>query len=650
MKYSVLLLAFFLCLFSYGQVEVPLLFSDGMVLQQNQDIPVWGWAKAGEHIQVSFKDQKVITQADQNGNWKAILKPEVFGGPFVLEIKGSNTLTVKDVYVGEVWVCSGQSNMEWTVVNSLNAEAEMKAANFPLIRQFLVEKDMAMSPKTKLKGGNWSVCSPNTVADFTAVGYFFARNLHQELKVPVGIINSSWGGTCSETWTSTEALQTDEEFSKALSSIPTKNLDSLISVQRQKTVNKVEALQHMEIGSLDESKLSKEDYNFTSWPVLQVPDLWESQELGNLDGVVWFRKTVEINPEDEGKEAVLQLDKIDDNDITYVNGVQVGATNQYNTERIYQVPKGILKSGKNSIAVRITDTGGGGGIYGEASSVKLEIGNNTYPLSGAWNYYVHDVMVQFSPNSFPSLLYNAMLNPLIPYGIKGVIWYQGETNVGRAVQYKQAFPLMINDWRNHWQQGAFPFYFVQLSSFNQNNGNSNQGSAWAELREAQTYTWETVENTGMCVTTDVGEANDIHPRNKQDVGSRLAAIALNKDYGKNNMFSGPKFKSYKIEDNQIVLEFDYLGSGLKLEGNSKELNGFEIAGADKVFYKATATLKSNKVVVSSNKVKKPMAVRYGWSDDAGSCNLFNQEGFPAIPFRTDNWELTTQEAKYSVME
>ena len=299
------------------------------------------------------------------------------------------------------------------------------------------------------------------------------------------------------------------------------------------------------------------------------------------------------------------------------------------------------------LLVIATDTGGGGGIYGDPSDIKLTIAEKEYPLSGKWKYNVTEVSTQFSPNSFPSLLFNAMVNPLIPYAIKGVLWYQGESNVNRAVQYKKSFPLLINDWRDQWQQGDFPFYFVQLSSFDEYKGNSNRGSKWAELRESQTYTLETVKNTGMSVTIDVGNANDIHPRNKQTVGYRLAHIALNKNYGNEIVFSGPKFDKKEINGSEIIVSFKDIGSGLKIGNNSTKLMGFEIAGKDQIFYNATATIKNDKIIVYSDKVAKPLSVRYGWADDAGNSNLYNKEGFPAIPFRSDNWMLTTENDKYS---
>ncbi len=648
MKFLFIIICCFVTFDGNAEVELPLIFADGMVLQQNQVIPIWGWANEGEEVTVKLKNQRLKTVANHDGKWKLELKPEIYGGPFVLEIVGSNIINIKDVYIGEVWVCSGQSNMEFTVDNVVDAQKEMADSNYPLIRQFVVERDMSMQPKDRIKKGSWSVCNPKNVKAFTAVGYFFAKKIHQELNVPIGIINTTWGGTVVESWISTNALSQSDEFSKVISGIPKVDLDSLMKIQQNKMVEEVEAIQGRIIGPSEESRLRETNFNDSEWPELTVPGLWENQKFPTLDGLVWMRKTIQLSKEDSDKEAILELSKIDDSDITYVNGKQVGSTDKYDLSRVYNIPNGLLKPGNNVIAVRITDTGGGGGIYGDASDIKLTLGNKEYSLSGKWKYNVTEVVTQFSPNSFPSLLFNTMINPLIPYGIKGVLWYQGESNVHWAAQYKKSFPLLINDWRAQWQQGDFPFYFVQLSSYDELKGNSNNGSKWAELRESQTYTSENVKNTGMCVTIDVGNAKDIHPRNKQTVGYRLAAIALNKSYGKDIISSGPKFKKMEVNQNKVVLKFNDIGSGLIIGNNASELLGFEIAGEDQIFYKATATIINNLVILNSKEVTKPIAVRYGWADDAGNSNLYNQQGFPAIPFRNDKWDLTTERMKYSV--
>ena len=652
MKNNLLLL---LLIFSvtqvFANVSLPKIFGDNMVLQRNRSIPVWGWANANEKITVQFNHQTKSVTADNNGNWKINLDKENAGGPYQLIIKGNDTVTFNNVLVGEVWVCSGQSNMEmpiegWGKVN--NYEQEIAAANYPEIRHIKIPNTVNTVPQKDITGGEWKICSPATAGDFTAAGYFFARELYNQLHVPIGLINTSWGGTHIETWTSREAFESSDEFKNMIEQMPQLNIDSLTKAKKETSEKKIEALQGSLPAQGEADSWKNAELDDSKWPQMELPSLWEQKQLGDLDGVVWFRKTINVSAADAGKEAILELAMIDDNDVAYVNGAKVGATNSYNAQRKYIIPTGVLKEGKNVIAVRVEDTGGGGGIYGEASGMKLTIGDNVISLAGNWPFKVEQISGDASsvgPNSYPTLLFNAMVNPLIPYAIEGVIWYQGEANAGRAYQYRKAFPLMITDWRKHWNEGNFPFYFVQLASFNAANGNSKTGSTWAELREAQAMTLS-LPNTGMAVTTDIGNSTDIHPKNKQDVGKRLASIALHNVYKKDIIYSGPMYKSMKTDGNEINIYFTNTGSGLMAK--SRDLKGFEIAGSDKQFYPATATIEGDHIVVSSNNVSNPVAVRFGWMDDAGEDNLFNKEGFPAPPFRTDSWKGITEENKFAI--
>ena len=636
----------------HADVTLPKIFSDNMVLQRNKTIPVWGWANANEKITVQFDHQTKKTKADKNGKWMVKLDNESAGGPYQLIVKGKNTITINDVLVGEVWICSGQSNMEmpiegWGQIN--NYQEEISNANYPMIRHFKVPNQVSSIPLTDVSGGSWQICSPATAGDFSAVAYFFGRELYNKLKVPIGLLNTSWGGTIVETWTSRKAFENSDEFRNMIADMPSLNLDSLAKARTAETRKRVEALQ----GSLDATNASTwKDLNTddSNWPQMELPNLWESQQIGDMDGIVWFRKTINISAEDAGKTATLFLSMIDDNDITYVNGVKVGSTDGYNAKREYTIAANILKEGKNVIAVRVEDTGGGGGIYGDSADMKLTSGNDVMALSGRWSFKVEKIAggsVSIGPNSYPTLLFNAMVNPLIPFAMEGVIWYQGESNAGRAYQYSKAFPLMINDWRSRWNEGDFPFYFVQLASFNAANGDSKNGSSWAELRESQTKTLS-LPNTGMAVTTDIGNPTNIHPKDKQDVGKRLAAIAFHNVYGENNVYSGPMYQSMKINGNKITISFTHTGSGLMVKDKYGYLTGFEIAGANKKFHYAKAYMDGRDVVVYSDDVPDPVAVRYGWADDAGEANLFNKEGFPASPFRTDEWKGITDGIKYVI--
>lgn len=653
MKKHLLLAACFATTFSaFSQVKLPLLFGDNMVLQRDKPLPVWGTASANEKVTVTFNGQTKTTKAAKNGKWSVTLAATAAGGPYDLTVKGKNTFSIKNVLTGDVWICSGQSNMEWILKNTINADAEIATANNPLIRHFEVTKAVAAMPKDDIAGGSWKETTPATAGSFTAVGYYFAKELTKELNIPIGLINTSWGGTHSETWTSRQAFENEPEFKAMIAAMPALDLDSLAKVKTKAVMDNIKTLQG-EAAQTDAAIASWKatDFDDSRWPVMSIPNVWENQQLGDFDGVVWLRKKITVSAADAGKAAVLELAMIDDADETYVNGTKVGATNSYNEKRKYNIPAGLLKEGENVIAVRVLDTGGGGGIYGEAADVKLTVGSNVMSLAGNWQYQVIVASAvsnaAVGPNSYPTLLYNAMLAPLIPYAIKGAIWYQGESNAGRAYQYRKAFPLMITDWRKHWNQGDFPFYFVQLASFNSDNGNSAKGSTWGELREAQTMTLA-LPNTGMAVTTDIGEPKDIHPRNKLDVGKRLAAVALHNDYGKQIEFSGPMYQSMQLENGKATISFTHTGSGLMVKNKYGYLTGFEIAGADKKFHYAKAMISGDKVVVFSEEVPNPVAVRFGWADDASDDNLFNKEGFPAVPFRTDDWPGITVNNKFEI--
>jgi sialate O-acetylesterase len=647
-----LLTAFAVCsfYFSFADVHPAKIFSDSMVLQRGIKIPIWGWADKGEKITVQFNKQSKSIIAGNDGKWRIDLDVEKEGGPYQLTIKGTNSISINNILVGDVWLCSGQSNMEFAVRSANNSAEEISSANFPMIRHTKIPLVVGDKPRADLGTSNgWHTAVPANVGSFTAVGYFFARKLHEELHVPIGLINSTWGGTDSETWTSREALENSDEFKELMAGFPTLNLDSVAAMRERETMSKIVAIQ----GSLPTpaavTSWKESSFNDNTWPHMKLPGLWEQQSLPNFDGVVWFRKTINVDAANAGKGADLLLGTIDDNDEVWINGVKVGSTKGYNLQRIYLISPGILREGKNVIAIRVEDTGGGGGLYGEANELKLAFRNGEHSLAGEWSFQVESsIKVNgVGPNSYPTLLFNAMINPLVPYGIKGVIWYQGESNAGRAYQYRKAFPLMITDWRKQWKQGNFPFYFVQLASFNAGNGNSEKGSTWAELREAQTLTLS-LPNTDMAVTTDIGEAKDIHPKNKQDVGKRLAAVALHNAYGRTNVYSGPVYQSMKTDGNKVTISFTHKGSGLITTDPVGQVKGFEIAGADQKFQPAMAIIEGDHLVVYAANVTAPVAVRYAWADEAGIANLYNLEKFPAAPFRTDKWKGITESTKYKI--
>lgn len=639
----------------FATVTLPKIFGDNMVLQRHKPVNIWGWAAPGEKITVQFNQQKKTVVTNKKGKWQLQLQPENAGGPYQLLVTGKNKISIKNVLVGEVWICSGQSNMEmpvagWGRINDY--EKEIAAADYAFIRHIKVPNTVSGDLKDDITGGDWKVCSPQTAGDFSATAYFFARELYNKLKVPIGLINSSWGGTQSEAWTSKEGFAQNGQFKDIAAAMQAGNVEAQIKKRSEAVLENIKKAQ----GNFDDKATIAEwknsNFNDSKWLPMNLPGAWEERGFAGLDGIAWFRKTITISEADAGKPAVLELAKIDDEDETYINGIKVGGIAKWDEPRKYSIPAGILKAGKNVIAVRVIDNQGGGGIYGDAAAMQLTIDKRVLPLAGEWLFRVESITANganagIGPNDFPGLLFNGMINPLLPFTIKGAIWYQGESNAGRAYQYRTAFPLMITDWRQHFNQGDFPFLFVQLATFGSSTANSNAGSNWAELREAQQLTLS-LPNTGMAVTTDIGDPKDIHPKNKQDVGKRLAFIALHDVYEQPGEFTGPVFQSAKTSGQQMELSFTHTGSGWLIKDKYGYIKGFEIAGADKKFYFARATIKGDRIVVLSDDVLQPVAVRYNWADDASEGNLFNKENFPAAPFRTDDWEGITFKNKYSI--
>ncbi len=466
MKKNLLFAAFFLLFFSASaNVRLPKIFGDGMVLQRSKPIPVWGWAESNETVTVTFNKQTKTVKAGADGKWKVSLSPENAGGPFILAVKGKNLISINNVLVGEVWICSGQSNMEWTVKNSKNSETEIKEAAYPKIRHYKVPLTVAGTPLEDLKtGSSWKEAIPENVGDFTAIGYFFARDLYKQLNIPIGLINTTWGGTDVETWTSREAFETSDEFKDMISNLPKLDIESMAKQKKEETLKRMHALQTGLPKAAEVSEWKGLTFDDSAWPKMQVPGLWEQKALPELDGVVWLRKEITLDADVAGMEGTLELGPIDDSDQTYINGKKIGETSKYADKRAYKIPAGILKNGKNIIAVRVEDTGGGGGLYGDPADLKINVNGKSQSLLGDWRYRIEAITetnTSVGPNTYPTLLFNAMVNPLVPFAFKGVIWYQGENNSGRANQYRKAFPLMISDWRKHWGQGNFPFYFVQ---------------------------------------------------------------------------------------------------------------------------------------------------------------------------------------------
>ncbi len=648
------LLAFLLASALSAQIKLPAMFSDNMVLQRQIKIPVWGTAPAGSKVTVQLQQQTKTARADAAGKWRVNLEAMPAGGPHQLAIMSADTITLNNVMIGEVWLCSGQSNMEMPLVSTWakvdNFEAEVAAANFPELRLFIAKRAKSTRPREDVESEGWKICDPTSVKDFSATAFFFGRHLQQKLGVPVGLMQSAWGGTVVEAWTSGASLKTMPDIASFVHALETTTRDSIFDskIFEMKLQEWYAALEAKDAATQGQRAWSSAEYDDFAWPVMNLPQKWERAGLPSFDGLLWYRKTVTLPEAFAGQSLTLELGPIDDYDWTFFNGVQIGTTPSYNALRRYQVPRELVRPGKNLIAIRVLDTGGDGGLYGRPEQLKLmKDSTASIALAGEWRYKMGLPLQDLplppsaptSPNR-PTVLYNAMIAPLVPYALRGAIWYQGESNAGRAYQYRELFPLLIKDWRKQWQQGDFPFLFVQLANFRAQNADPIDDD-WAELREAQTMTLA-LPNTGMAVTIDIGDANDIHPGNKQDVGNRLALNARALVYGEKIAYSGPKYKTMKIEGNRIRLSFEHASEGLKAK-NDEELQGFAIAGADKKFVWANAKIEGNTVVVSAASIAQPVAVRYAWSINP-RCNLYNKAGLPALPFRTDAWPEVTRTA------
>ncbi len=644
------------------------LFTDNMVLQQQRHVPLWGKGIPGTSvvIRASWGRQATATVMG-DGAWSVKLPTPKAGEPFQISfIHDTSTTVLRNVLTGEVWLCSGQSNMEmplegWPPADTIaNSSSEIAQAQFPSIRLFSVKRANEAEP-SDICEGRWQECSPNTVRSFGAVAYFFGRMLHQNLKIPIGLINTSYGGTPIEAWMSREALQSFQEFTEKLKRLD-ENKDGMrlqkqwithhagIKIREGDPLHKWEGLK------FQDDNCAAREYDDSTWNEMKLPTLWEQTSLGNFDGAIWFRKKIAIPSAWIGKDLVLKLGPIDDMDETFVNGRPVGnylSEDFWKIDRAYKISGSIIRDSLLQIAVRVIDTQGGGGIWGDAKNMQVyqDSSSTRISLAGNWKYLP---VAEYRANTFymfgaagkefynrpkltidfsaktPTALYNGMLHPLIPFAIKGVIWYQGEENTGQPALYKKLFPAMINDWRSAFSCGDFPFYFVQLAPWDYGIVTKSQ-----LLREAQLQTLS-VKNTGMVVTLDIGNPNNIHPANKQDVGKRLALWALSKTYGRKIAYSGRIYKSMKIQRGRIILSFQYAEKGLVLK-NLKAGNKFQIAGNDMRFKDADVKIQGNKLVVSHPEILSPKAVRYAFHN-TDEATLFNKEGLPASSFRTDDWE------------
>jgi sialate O-acetylesterase len=611
-----------------------------MILQRDTPLKIWGWAAVNEKVQIKFNGKTYKTKTGADGKWLIKLPAIKAGGPYTMDITGSNKISLNNILIGDVWICSGQSNMVHQMeLHSIRYATDIAQANNPAIRHFWIPTMTDMQgPHDDLPTGYWKSANPDDVRQFSAVAYFFAKMINEKYHVPVGLINASVGGTPIEAWTSEEGLQ---DF-PAIQSAILKNKDTAYVNDANRKAFAANAARSLpqDKGMTGPKTWFDPTYIPKGWHTINIPGYWEDQGIRDLDGFVWYRKEIDVPASMTGVPAKVFLGRIVDADALYINGKQVGNTTYQYPQRRYNVPADLLKTGKNLFVIRVTNNFGKGGFVPDKPYC-LFAGKDTVDLKGYWEYKVGAVFIPnrggggggISAQNQPTALYNAMVAPLINYAMKGILWYQGEANTGRAEAYALLLPALIADWRNKWQQPTAPFLYAQLPGFMEMNYLPSE-SSWAVLRESQLKTLS-VPNTGMAITIDLGEWNDIHPDNKKDVGDRLGLLAENIVYGEKNIVSsGPLFQSAVVNGNKITINFSNTGSGL-ISNDGEELRQFAIAGADKKFVWAKTKIEGTTVIVWDESVATPMYVRYAWADNPDGANLYNKEGLPASPFRTD---------------
>ncbi|RKS19155.1 sialate O-acetylesterase [Flavobacterium endophyticum] len=617
-----------------AKATLPKFFSDHMVLQRDAPITIYGWADPGKTVKVSFKNQNLESKTNANGEWSLTFSSQAAGGPFEMVISEDNKITFKDVYIGDVWFCSGQSNMGWKLEDALNGKEELSNASHEKIKLLQVSRTMAGIPQKDIEKGQWETSSPESAEGFSAVAYFFGRELFQKYNVPIGLINSSWGGTNIEAWMSEDLMGKHTAAQKVIAEMKGINFQEVMKSYKKEFTAWEKKADELDLGTKE--KWHNKDYNTSSWKTITLPVYWSKAKVTPNDGVIWVTRNFELTAKDLAKdELTLAIGRVDNEDITYINGIKVGESTQKDLDRFYKVPKSVLVAGKNVITIRVKNTGDIGGFRGDAQSLYIETASQRLSLAGEWKYEagtkdIEEVPVRQHPTKYPTSLYNGMVAPFFGLKIKGIIWYQAEANSKNAKEYAGMFKDMITDWRKKWN-ADYPFIYAQLPNY------ANQNNRWITLRESQSKALE-LKNTGMAVLIDVGEDDNIHPIHKQIVGKRMALIASNVAYGEKDVpASAPVFDSFKIDGNSVTVTFK--NGTFAPETAKANINGFMVAGSDKKFYPANAYLQSDMktIKLSSDKVSSPKDVRYLWEDAPGKIMLYNKEGLATPPFRTDSF-------------
>ncbi len=623
-----------------ADVSLPVILRDSMILQRNVDLKIWGWADENERITVELNGEIAKTKAAADGSWSVALPAMEAGGPFMMTVRGKNIINIKDILIGDVWFCSGQSNMVHQMRHhDVTYAKDIAEADNSEIRQFLIPTMTDLvGPKKDFPDISWKTANPEDVQYFSAVAYFFAQKIYAKYGVPIGIINASVGGTPIEAWTRADGFEAFPEIQETIE----RNRDTSYVNSTNRAAQEFRRKNQVpenDKGLMGEVKWYDENYIPENWRNINIPGYWEDQGAKDLNGVVWYRREIEIPTSMVSQQATVFLGRIIDADQLYINGELVGQTTYQYPQRRYPVPEGLLQKGKNTFVIRVTNRFNKGGFVPDKPYF-IFTENDTVDLKGYWQYKVGAVYKPFegervsgiSAQNQPTSLFNAMVAPATPFKVKGFLWYQGESNAGHPETYERLQRGLIKNWRKVWGQGDLPFLFVQLPNFLEVDYLPSE-SNWALMREAQLHALAE-PNTGMAVAIDLGEWNDIHPDNKKDVGERLAENALRIAYREEVVGTGPLFRKASIQGHKIIVEFDHLGEGLRsLDG--EPLSEFSIAGEDKEFVWAKAKIVGTTVEVWSDEVDDPKYVRYAWANNPDNPNLGNSVGIPASPFRTD---------------
>lgn len=623
-----------------ANMELPQVFGDGAVIQRNQPIRLWGWSAPHARVQVQFDHSRAEAIADAQGRWQVQLPAHEAGGPFELSARsGDEAVVSHDLLVGDVYLASGQSNMEFQLYRARNADAEIAHATDGMIREIKVPDAWGTQPADHLPGAHWVAASPDTARDFSAVAYFFAREIRANQHVPIGIINDNWGGSRIEPWMDAATAGVQPSAIEARIAREDAAQVAILATTRKHLQRWQDALDATPADP-DKARFAAPDLDEHAWTRIAVPAFWETRGYDGMDGVAWYRTHFTVSATEAAQGLTLDLGMIDDSDFTWVNGRLVGQTdNAWNHLRAYHVPAAALHAGRNTLAIRVDDLGAGGGLHGDPGQLAIHPKSGApRPFNGPWLFRPEAVrlVATDAKNQIPTLLYNRMIHPLLPLALRGVLWYQGEANTADAdaFVYRDQFKALIEQWRHDFQQPDLPFLWVQLANFKMGTDTATT-SGWAMLRESQSAALA-LPHTAQAVTIDVGDPDTIHPTNKQAVGHRLALAARHVVYGQSLVYRGPVYRAMTVDGDAIRLRFETAGSALEAR-DAAMLDGFTIAGTDHRFHPAHARIEGDSVVVNADAVPHPLAVRYGWSENPVEANLINAAGLPASPFRTDTW-------------